>query len=64
MREEQGMTRDQKIEWLANASNEEVLERIRWAVVAIYKADSIAAQVEGQEDYDLVMAEIRRRMEK
>lgn len=58
------MTREQKIEWLAAASNDEVLNQMKWAVIAMTKADSIAMQVEGQEDYNLVVAELKRRLER
>ena len=58
------MTREEKITWLANASNDEVLEQMRWAVIAMTKADSISMQIEGREDYALVTAELKRRLEK
>lgn len=56
------MTREQKTEWLRNASNEEVVNQMRWAVTAMTKADHIATQVEGQEDFELVQAELLRRL--
>lgn len=56
------MTREQKIEWLSKAGNEEVVNQLRWTVIAMTKADSISAQIESQEDYDLVTAEILKRM--
>jgi len=58
------MTREQKIEWLTNASNEEVINQMRWAVTGMTKADSIAMQVESQEDYELVVAELTKRLNK
>lgn len=57
------MTREQKIEWLANASNEAVLNQMRWAVLKMNKG-GIEEQVEGQEDYELVMAELKKRLER
>jgi hypothetical protein len=56
------MTKEEKITWLVNASNDEVLEQMKWSVIAMTKADSIAMRIEGQEDYDLVLAELKRRL--
>ena len=58
------MTREEKIAWLEAASNDEVIEQMRWAVISMTKADSIAMQIEGREDYALVTAELKRRLEK
>lgn len=58
------MTREEKIAWLETASNDDVLEQIRWAVISMTKADSIPMQIEGREDYALVTAELKRRLEK
>lgn len=58
------MTREEKIAWLETASNDEVIEQMRWAVIAMTKADSIPMQIEGREDYALVTAELKRRLEK
>lgn len=55
------MTREQKIEWLASASNEAVVDQLKWAVTSM-NGDSISTRIEGQEDYDLITAEILRRM--
>jgi len=55
------MTREQKIEWLANASNEQVIEQLRWAVQYI-NSDNLSLQIEGNEDYELVKAELMKRM--
>lgn len=57
------MTREQKIEWLANASNDAVLNQMRWAVLKMNRG-GIEEQVEGQEDYELVMAELKKRLER
>lgn len=58
------MTREEKIAWLEAASNDEVLNQMKWSVIAMTKADSIAMQIEGQEDYELTLAELKRRLEK
>lgn len=58
------MTKEEKLNWLANASNDEILEQMRWAVIAMTKADSIPMQIESREDYTLVTAELKRRLEK
>lgn len=58
------MTREQKIEWLTNASNEEVINQMRWAVTGMTTASSIEMQVESQEDYELVVAELTKRLNK
>lgn len=55
------MSREQKIEWLASASNEAVVDQMKWAVTMM-NGDSISTRIEGKEDYDLVTAEILRRM--
>lgn len=57
------MTKEQKIEWLRNASNEEVINQMRWAVTAMTKAESIEMQIEAQEDYELVIGELKSRMQ-
>ena len=57
------MTKEQKIEWLKNASNRAVIDQIRWAVLKMTNG-SIESQIEGQEDYELVTAELERRLEK
>lgn len=57
------MTREQKQEWLAKATNAEVLEQLRRAVVWMTAGDTTWARIQGQEDYDLAVAEITKRME-
>lgn len=57
------MTREEKIAWLETASNDEVIEQMRWAVIAMTKADSIPMQIEAREDYALVTAELKRRLD-
>lgn len=58
------MTKEQKIEWLKNASNSAVIDQMRWAVLRMTSGDHIATRIEGQEDYELVTAELKRRLEK
>ena len=55
------MTREEKINWLINATNEEVINQLKWSVIAMSNG-SIEQQIEGQEDYDLATAEILKRM--
>lgn len=57
------MTREEKISWLESASNDEVLNQMKWSVIAMI-SDNIAKRIEGQEDYELVLAELKRRLEK
>ena len=57
------MTREQKIEWLANANNEEVIEQLRWAVHHM-DSDNLKTKIEGNEDYKLVKAELMKRLSK
>lgn len=56
------MTREEKIAWLENATNEQVVNQFRWAVTAMTHGESIQTRIEGQEDYELVQAEILKRM--
>lgn len=56
------MTREQKIEWLANATSEQVVNQMRWATIATVKADTIAKQIEAQEDFELVKEELLKRL--
>ena len=62
------MTREAKIDWLRKASNEELIGQMKSTVVAIsavFHTDStLAQQIELQEDYELVTAEMLRRMAK
>lgn len=55
------MTREQKVEWLNNASNEEVLNQLKWTVITLSKG-SIEQQIAANEDYEIVTAEILKRM--
>jgi len=55
------MTKAEKIEWLKNATDEEVINQLYWAVSAM-SIGSIQMQVEGQEDFELSKAEALKRM--
>ena len=55
------MTKEQKIEWLANATNEQVIEQLRWAVHSM-DSDNIKVQIMGSEDYEVVKAELMKRL--
>lgn len=55
------MTREQKIEWLSKATNEEVVEQMFWAVSAM-STGNIETRVQANEDYSLVKAELLKRM--
>lgn len=55
------MTREQKIEWLKNASNEELMEQYD---TSLRYMDKNAFEIEYLEDMDLVRAEVLRRMRK
>lgn len=57
------MTREQKIEWLEKASNLEVIDQLRSAVIRMTEGRCIKTRIEGQEDYNLVQAELLRRLE-
>jgi len=57
------MTRERKVEWLNNASNEEVLNQLKWTVITLSKG-SIEQQIAANEDYEIVTAEILKRMGK
>ena len=56
------MTREEKIEWLAQASNEEVINQMRWTVTAMVSSTSLELQIQANEDYELVTAELRKRL--
>lgn len=57
------MTREQKIAWLENATNEELVKQICWVTLRT-KCDSISVVIEAQEDLTLVKAEMLKRMSK
>ena len=63
------MTKEQKIDWLANATNEGILKQfetsVRWADDPFTYAKNMNYSVEEIfEDYELVRAEILKRMSK
>lgn len=58
------MTKEEKITWLENANSEELINQLRWSVLAMSKGDHISTRIEGQEDYDLVTAELLKRLNK
>lgn len=55
------MTKEEKLAWLGSATDEEVVNSLRWAIAA-ENCGNIERQIEGQEDYKLITAEILRRM--
>lgn len=55
------MTKEQKIELLTNATDEEILEQFETSVKWLGKG-TIEEQVERQEDYKLVKNELRKRL--
>ncbi len=55
------MTREEKIKWLENATNEEVINQFKWTVTAL-TIGSLDQRIEAEEDYDLVTKEILNRM--
>lgn len=57
------MTRERKVEWLGNASNEELLNQLKWTVITLSKG-SIEQQIAANDDYEIVTAEILNRMGK
>ena len=56
------MTKEQKIEWLERAGDEELIEQLRRSAVVMAKDGSIAFQIEAHEDYELVKAELMKRL--
>ena len=56
------MTISEKQAWLEAATNEEIINQLKFTVVAMTKADHISTQVQAQEDYHLITAEILKRM--
>ena len=56
------MTREQKIKWLENASNEDLLKQYETTSHNVFATPFGA--IEYEEDYELVRAELLRRMTK
>ena len=57
------MTTEQKKEWLENAESEMLIEQMRWAIAGI-ESDSIKLQIRGKEEFELIAAEMLKRMKK
>lgn len=55
------MTKEEKINWLRNATTEELLQQFESSVRSTGSI-TIAAQIEAQEDLRLVKDELRRRL--
>lgn len=56
------MTISEKQAWLEAATNEEVIDQMKFTVVAMTKADHTSTRIQAQEDYHLITAEILKRM--
>lgn len=56
------MTREEKLNWLRNATNKEVLEMYSSTLMALTKDDGPSAYLERQEDATLCKAELLKRM--
>ena len=52
------------IDLLANASTEELLNQLRWSFTAMVSSKLVETREQGRESYELVVAEIKRRLEK
>ena len=55
------MTKEQKLEWVAKCTNEELVEQLRWTVLR-GQSNSIAERIDANEDYELVKAELMKRL--
>lgn len=55
------MTKAEKIEWLANATPDMLVEQLRWSVHSM-DSDNLGVKIEGNEDYKLVKAELLKRL--
>lgn len=62
-KEDNAMTREEKIAWLNKATSEELLNQLKWTVITLSKG-SIEQQITANEDYEIVTAEILNRMGK
>lgn len=58
------MTREEKINWLENATAEQVINQLKWSVISMTSGHCIETRIEGQEDYDLITVELMKRLEK
>jgi len=57
------MTQEQKVDWLANASAEELVKQAEWTI-AYRNSDNIALRIEGNRDWELVKGELLKRLGK
>jgi hypothetical protein len=57
------MTPEEKKAWVETASNERLLEQLRFTVLAM-RSDVVSIAVEANQDYALIEVEILRRMKK
>ena len=62
LKKENKMTVSEKQAWLEAATNEEIIDQMKSTIVAMTKSDHIPTQVQAQEDYHLIKAEILKRM--
>ena len=58
------MTKEEKIVWLENANNVELINMLSWSVLEMSKGDHVSTRIEGQENYDLITAELLKRLNK
>lgn len=57
------MTKKEKVDWLTNTTNEQVVDHLKWVVIRMTNQNNnIGEQIEAQEDYNLAVAEILKRM--
>ena len=56
------MTREQKVEWLSEASNDDIINQMYHTVIRMSWTDSLKEQIEAQEDYDLAVKELKKRL--
>ena len=57
------MTKQEKIKWLENASNDELLNQYKWTCYRIGKGE-ISEQVDTEESFELALAELKKRLDK
>ena len=59
------MTNEEKITWLENANNDELLNQYKWSVIRMHDSNStIAEQYEANIDFELALAELKKRLAK
>ena len=57
------MTEQEKITWLENATTEQLLDQVEW-VICYRSNDNLALQIEGEDNWALVKAELMKRLSK